>query len=165
MTPVEFYTTVLIPALNKTAKFAPKMPDSPSLRVLMMAISGQEANWDERVQIGSGEARGLFQMELTDISDIMENSATKAFLETGLDAFGIKTKTAEHLFEIITAPEGDTLAAFLARLNLWADPWPIPPYDDQDAQYEAYLRCWKPGTPRPNRWPGIYGQALATVMA
>ena len=161
----EFYDAVLVPALNKTASFAPEMVRNRSLKVLMTAISGQEANWTERVQVPGGFARGLFQMQLNDIADIMANDATSGIFDLGMKAFGIKTQTAEHLFNLIETPEGDVLAAFLARLNLYADPKPIPPADIQQAMWEYYLATWRPGMENWKRWEGVYGQALSAVPA
>ena len=163
MSPEEFYTTVLTPALNKMAKFAPQLTNNRSLQVLMMSISGQEANWTERVQIPSGEAHGLFQMQINDIEDIIANPETAALFELGMKAWGVKTITADHLFELLAVPEGDSLAVLLARLNLWANPDPLPPADDEQGLWEYYLQTWRPGAPVPSRWSGVYGQSLMTV--
>jgi hypothetical protein len=163
MTPEEFYSTVLTPALKKTTKFAPELTNDRSLQVLMMSISGQEANWTERLQDPSGLAHGLFQMQLNDIEDIMANTASADIFELGMKAWGVKTVTAEHLFELLTTQEGDSLSVFLARLNLWCNPNPLPAADDQQAQFEYYLNTWRPGAPVPSRWPSVYGQSLAVV--
>ena len=102
---------------------------------------------------------------LNDIADIMANDATSGIFDLGMKAFGIKTQTAEHLFNLIETPEGDVLAAFLARLNLYADPKPIPPADIQQAMWEYYLATWRPGMENWKRWEGVYGQALSAVPA
>lgn len=159
----EFYETVLVPALNKTAKFAPQMVRNRAVEVLMTAIAGQEGNWTERLQIPSGMAHGLFQMQLDDIYDIMANPATKEIFGLGMESFGIETVTAEHLFDLIESPEGDVLAAFLARLNLYADPNPIPPADEEQSLFQYYLATWEPGAPNASRWASVYGQALSVV--
>ena len=163
MTPEEFYTTVLTPALNKVAKFAPEMPRDRSVEVLMTAISGQEANWTERSQHPGGEAHGLFQCQLNNIEDIIANPASAEFFKLAMKEFGINTTTAEHIFDILATPEGDVLAAVMARLNLWCDPNPIPPADEQQSLWQCYLRTWRPGAPNLKRWEVVYGQALSAV--
>lgn len=163
MTPEEFHTNVLMPALKKTASFAPEMPTSRGLEVLMVSISGYEANWTHRVQNPSGMAHGLFQMQLNDIEDIMANPASAKIFELGMKEWGINNQTAEHLFGILATPEGDSMAVFLARLNLWCDPHPIPAADVEADMYAYYLDTWRPGAKNPKRFSWIYGQALSAV--
>lgn len=163
MTPEEFYHTVLTPALNKIEKFAPDMPRSRALEVLMTSISGVEANWTDRAQSPSGMAHGLFQMQQNDIEDIMANPASRAIFEQGMEEWGIKTPTAEHLFGILASAEGDSMAVFLARLNLWCDPHPIPAVDVEQEMYAYYLDTWRPGVKPPARFAWAYGQALIAV--
>lgn len=163
MTPVEFYETVLVPGLNKIQRFAPQMPRSRALDVLMTAISGEEADWTERVQIGSGMAHGLFQMQLNTIELLMKNPASAKIFVAGMDDFGINTRTAEHLFEILRERRGDILAVFLARLDLWCNPKPIPFHDEEQALFEYYAETWRPRHANRRRWAEVYPQALAAV--
>lgn len=163
MSPEEFYTTVLTPGLNKTARFAPHLPRNRSVEVLMTAISGVEADWTERSQIPSGMAHGLFQMQLNTIHEIMANPASKKLWELGMDDFGINTRTAEHLFEIIAHQEGDVMAVFLARLDLWCNPHPIPFADEESLLFDYYRDTWRPGKPSAKRFSRAYGLALSAV--
>lgn len=163
MTPEEFYETVLVPGLNKIERFAPHLPRNRSIEVLMTAISGVEANWVDRSQIPSGMAHGLFQMQLNTVEEIMANPASKKLCEAMMDDFGINTRTAEHLFDIMETEHGDILAVSLARLDLWCNPHPIPPADEESSLFAYYRDTWRPAHANAQRFAWAYGQALIAV--
>lgn len=163
MTPEEFHTSVLIPALHKTAKFAPQMPHTRELEVLMTAISGVEANWTEREQIPSGMAHGLFQMQLNAIEDIIANPASAGIFKLGMEEWGIEAQTPEHLFDLLTTPQGDSLSVFLARLLLWCNPKPIPFHDEEATLFQYYVETWRPGLPNAKRFAVVYAETLSVV--
>jgi len=165
MTPEEFYTRVLTPGLSKIARFAPEMPRNRGVEVLMTSIAGTESDWADRVQIPSGMAHGLFQMQLNTIEEIMVNPASRAIFELGMDDFGINTRTAEHLFEIIAHPAGDVMAVFLARLDLWCNPNTIPFADEEALLFAYYRDTWRPLRADARRFSWAYGQALSIVPA
>jgi len=163
MTPEEFYTKVLTPGLNKIGRFAPHIPRNRGVEVLMTSIAGTESNWTFRSQIPSGMARGLFQMQLNTIEDIMANPASKKLWELGMDDFGINTRTAEHLFGIIGHPEGDTMAVFLARLDLWCNPHPIPFADEEALLFAYYKDTWRPAHADRHRFALRYAETLPVI--
>jgi len=165
MTPEEFYTKVLKSGLDKVARFAPQLPRNRGVEVLMMSIAGTESNWTDRVQIPSGAAHGLFQMQLNTIEEIMANPASKALFELGMDDFGINNRTAEHLFGIIATIQGDHMAVFLARLDLWCNPHPIPFADEEELLFAYYRDTWRPAHADRHRFALRYAQALPVVPA
>jgi hypothetical protein len=54
----------------------------------------------------------------------------------------------------------DVLAAAFARLLLWTDACPLPALGDWAGGWDYYLRTWRPGKPKPDKWPGLYRQAV-----
>ena len=161
----EFYHNVLTPGLVKAAMFAPELAADRSLDVLMTTIAGQESDWTYLVQEDGGAAHGLFQMQENDIQDIMTNLVSEKLFVAGMDDFGINTRTAAHLWDILSTTAGESLSVFLARLNLWCDPRPIPAYDDQTALFEYYSATWRPARPNFKRWQMVYGLAMTAVPA
>lgn len=58
----------------------------------------------------------------------------------------------------------DVLAAGVARLLLYTDPYALPPLGDMQGAWVLYAkRCWRPGKPHIETWPGYYRQALEYV--
>lgn len=163
MTPTEFYETVLVPGLNKTAKIAPHLPRTRSLEVLMTSIAGEESNWTERVQISSGMAHSLFQIQENTINDIIENPASAELFVAGMDDFGMNVRTAKHLFDIMAEPKGDVLSVFLARLDLWCNPRPIPAHDLEGPLFQYYAETWRPAHANKKRWAVVFAEAIAVV--
>ena len=102
-------------------------------------------------------------MQLNTIEDIIANPASANLWELGMADFGINTRTAGHLFEIMATPKGDTLAVFMARLDLWCNPHPLPPWDDEQAQFAYYRDTWRPAHANAKRFAVVYGQALGVV--
>lgn len=163
MTAAEFHKTILSPALDQIGKFAPKLTRSRSLEVLMLATAGQESHWTERVQIPSGMAHGFFQQQLNDIEDIIKNPATSLLFKMGTKAYLLGNVTAQQVFDLLAHPAGDFFSVFMARLNYWANPTPIPPYDETEGQYQYYLDTWRPGAPSRKRWEEVHSEAMQAV--
>lgn len=58
----------------------------------------------------------------------------------------------------------DVLAAGVARLLLYTDPFALPKLGDVQGAWMLYKeRCWRPGKPHIETWPGYYRQALEYV--
>lgn len=165
MTPEVFYETVLTRGLDKAAGFAPELGMTRGLSVLMTTIAGVESNWEDLVQIRGGEAHGLFQQEEGDIALVIKNPASEHLFDLGMDDYGINTRTAEHLWDILATPEGMNLSVFLARLNLWCNPNPLPAFDEEGPMFQYYLDTWRPSLPSYTRWQHCYGLALSAVPA
>jgi len=159
MTPDTFFTRVVQPTLRWMAD-SPGLaiPATDSARVLLMAIAGQESRWAARRQIG-GPARSYWQFELGGgVAGLFRVApgqlrAVCAACDVAFDAATVFEAMAWH----------DTLACAMARLLLWTDPAPLPAVGDKDMGWQYYLRCWRPGVPHPESWPGLYDQSLAAI--
>lgn len=157
MSPTDFLTQVLMPGLawlEQTVGAVP--PPSKEARLLMLAIAGQESNWDDLQQSGGGPGRGFFQMEPPTCRDILENPASDMLATKVCMALTI---VPSRVYEsLIVVP---TVAVAFARLDLWCDPYPLPAYGDEAHSWHYYNTCWRPGKPRPADWPRVYAQAFA----
>lgn len=163
MTPDGFYADLLNPTLDEIAEFAPMMTRNRALRVLMTSIAGQESNWEHRVQIPSGMAHSLFQIEEATIPLIIANPASKELFTVGMDHFQIQDRSAPALFDLMADEAGDKVSVLFARLLLWCNPKPIPYEDEEQALFKYYRETWRPKHAVWARWPVVYGQAMMVV--
>lgn len=110
-------------------------------RVMLVAITGQEADAQFRRQHGNGPARGLWQFErLGGVAGVLSHRASIRLAEALCEWRGVEASTtAVHA----ALERDDVLAAGFARLLLWTDPRPLP--NDWDAGMLYYLRNWRPG--------------------
>lgn len=149
--------TVINPALGWLATRGVKSDDKA--RVMLLAITGQEADCQYRRQHGNGPARGLWQFErLGGVAGVLSHKASMAHAEAACAARGVEpTATAAQA----ALERDDWLAAVFARLLLWTDPRALP--DAEDAGWACYLRNWRPGKPHPERWPENWRLAREAV--
>ena len=59
----------------------------------------------------------------------------------------------------------DALATAFARLNLWRLPNALPGRQDEMAGWDQYIRVWKPGRPRPEKWPESFKRGWDLALA
>ena len=149
----------------------PKTCDSPAARAMLVAIALQESRLAHRWQVlqggGKGPARGLLQFE----------SGTRAS-RGGVWGVYLHPASADLLRTLCTArsvpcdPQAiwraietdDVLAAGVARLLIYTDPLKLPALGDAVGAWQLYAhRCWRPGKPHPETWPGYYAQALEAI--
>lgn len=159
MNPALFYRRIGQPTLLMMAEMPDiKLPVSDKASVLLMAIAGQESNWQHRRQIG-GPARGFWQFEkFGGVAEVMQKTpkqltAVCALLDIPYDITTIFEAMAWN----------DTLACVMARLLLWQDPRALPEVGDKDGAWAYYLRNWRPGAPHPAAWSALYDKAIAAV--
>lgn len=125
--------------------------------VMLMAIAGQESAWAHRRQIG-GPARSYWQFEQGGgVAGVLRHPATKGAINAVCTKIDIPCDTAT-VYEAMAW--NDTLAACMARLLLFSDPWPLPALGERDAAWRYYLDCWRPGMPHPQSWPARYAVAM-----
>ena len=161
MTPDVFLSCVVDRGL-KFLHDKQKIVVMPQARVMLVAIGGQESGWAARRQYG-GPARSYFQCERGGaIHGVMNHPASKAALQGVVSALDIPWDEAT-IYEAIAW--NDTLAVCLARLLLFTDPRPLPAIGDQTGAWDAYIRLWRPGKPKPETWPDRYGNAVRVVAA
>jgi hypothetical protein len=159
---------ILRSAINPALSLLPVNMDSDRARVEMLAAGLQESELKKRYQTvhgdpyAKGPARGLWQNERGGVQAVMTNPATR---EHAIVLCAARKRPFDVLQVHASLEYDDILAAGFARLLLWADPKPLPELDDSKAGWETYLRCWRPGKPRPDDWPHNHAAARAQVIA
>jgi hypothetical protein len=153
MTPKDLLTTCVDPALALLATLT-GIPANDQARVLIMAISGEEDDWEARRQIG-GPARSLWQFE--EGGGVAELFATTPKQLQAVCGYLFIPYNQNDVFEAMAW--NDTLGACMARLLLWQDPAPLPAVGDVQGGWNYYQRNWRPGAPRPAAWPANYATA------
>lgn len=154
----------------------PVIPDTEEARVMLLAISGQEADFTHRWQVfdrkrpdAMGAARGLWQFERGGgVKGVLTHERTKALAANVCRLRGV-TAMVDAVYNRLHAD--DVLAAAFARLNLWWHPKPLPAVGDVQAAFDLYIDIWRPGAwARGNttqkeqlrrKWAGYYADALA----
>lgn len=157
--------TISESAITPALALLPARMDSPSARVMLLAIGLQESRFTHRQQIG-GPARGFWQFEKGTrasrggVWGVYLHAASKGQLAALCKARSVACDPDA----IYSALEyDDVLAAGVARLLLWTDPKALPTIGDADAGWSLYLGTWRPGRPHPQTWPALYAQAMAAV--
>lgn len=163
MTPGAALRDAVAPALD----LLPAQLDTKRARVMILAAGLQESDLFARRQLGDGPARGLWQFELGTpasrggVWGIYLHAGTKEMLR----ALCVARKLPFSPRSIHAALEfDDILAAGCARLLLFADPRPLPSETDVESAWQCYLRCWRPGLPRPEHWLANHADARAAVL-
>lgn len=127
----------------------PKFSKNPSkVYAALLAIGLQESLLVHRYQVlnqkdKKGPARGLWQFERGGgVIGVMRHSASAAACRSICQQRGVTFDS----YEIWKALEyDDVLAAALARLLLYTDPFPLPELNNTDGLWNCYLRVWRPG--------------------
>jgi len=138
-------------------------PASDDARRLLLAIALQESGLTARYQHSPAEepgpARGWWQFECAGgTAGVLSHKASASLAAAVCDALFVVPQAAA----VWRALEGNgLLAACFARLLAYTDPAPLPT-NEQDA-WDLYMRCWRPGAPAPERWPGCWQAAVAAV--
>jgi hypothetical protein len=156
MTPQEFHTRILLPAI---AVFPFK--DSAESRALLLAIAGQESFWTDRLQEAGGPARGFWQFEMGGaVKGVYNHPASAPILKQFCKDWEIEFNIAA-IYEAIAWC--DALAYACARLLLWTDREPLPVIGQINASWVYYIRNWNPGKPIQITWPARYVSA-STIL-
>ena len=137
------------------------LANSPEARVMLLATGYQETKFLTRVQYGDGPAHGFWQFEQGGgVKGVCQHhlTTTQAQLicrarDCSFDPRAVWAQLAHD----------DILAAAFARLLLFTDSAPLPALGDAEGAWACYLRCWRPGKPRPGDWAEGYQKALALV--
>lgn len=170
ISPVTMLRDIILPAL----KLLPQAMSSERAQVLLVAISGQESNWNHRWQVVDlnrpekrGPARGLWQFELgakgtgAGVWGVVEHQASRYWLAQVCAARGVPFN-ARAIWLALEAD--DILAACVARLLLFTDPKVLPAITDPDGAWKLYrFRTWRPGRPHPEKWHAYHAAAVTAV--
>lgn len=148
--------------INPALAMLPGHMDSPQSRVMLLAIGLQESRFEHRRQMGNGPARGFWQFEQGGgVKGCVNHAASAPYLRQLCTARGVAFNAPAIWLAI---EHDDVLAAGLARLLLFTDPYKLPAVTDQGGAWELYAdRCWRPGKPHPETWPKYHAQARAFV--
>ena len=158
--------SILHTAIDPALRLFPPAMDNDRVRVCLLAIGLQESGFIARFQRTSdpnihGPAEGYWQNELGGVSAVMGNTVTRDLALSLCSSLGMPFDASQ----VHSALEhNDVLAAGFARLLLYADPHPLPDVDDANGAWATYLRCWRPGKPRPADWPANHAAARSQVM-
>lgn len=155
---------ILRTAVNPALSLLPPRMDSEAARVMLLAITMQEAEATHRVQFGGGPAHGLWQMEEGGgVRGVMQHPSSRDYARA-VCATRRQPFLTHSVWEAL--PHDDILAAAFARLLLWTDFRPLPGVDASDGEtWDYYERNWRPGKPRPEDWPANHAAARAQVIA
>jgi hypothetical protein len=162
--------------IDPALKLLPEKMDSPEARVMLLTIGLQESGFRNRRQIvmltdrggnpvarPMGPAKSFWQAERGGgmVRGVRTHPATARYAAILYRA----RKVAARDVSIWNAIErDDILAAGLARLLLYSDPYRLPALGHTQLAWELYCqRTWKPGKPRRDTWDGYYQRALDFV--
>ncbi len=135
----------------------PRKFASQSATVLLLAVSGIEANWTARAQVG-GPAHGLWQFEKGGgVRGVLAHPASAAVARAVCQHQGVEP-TERAVYDALVTD--DVLACAFARLLLYTDPAPLPVPGQMRQSWDYYERNWRPGKPHPEKWPWVYQQAI-----
>lgn len=154
-------------AIDPALKLLPSRMDSPEARVQILAIGLQESGFLYRRQIDSqghptGPAKSFWMGEKGGgmVRGVRRHPATRDFATALYAVRGVRRLD----FSIWNAIEhDDVLAAGLARLLLFTDPYKLPTLGHSESAWELYYRTWKPGRPRRATWDAYYRRAVDFV--
>ncbi|MDP3978318.1 MAG: hypothetical protein Q8P85_10060 [Pseudomonas sp.] len=150
-------------AIEPALLLLPARMTSPQAEVMLLAIGLQESRFTHRRQV-KGPARSYWQAERGGgmVHGVLRHPLTRDIAVTVCDARDVQpVNEAVH----VAIEHDDVLAAALARLLLWTDPFALPELGDEHGAWDLYLRTWRPGKPHRQTWDALYAQALAAVTA
>ena len=139
--------------------------NSRDAMTIMVAIALRESDCWHKVQMSaSGKpipmlARGFWQFERDGgVAEICQHPAL-AWCRSAILDLGYEIER-DRLHEAIGYDQ--TLAAVMARGLLWIDPaaLPAPVASSVEIAYAYYIRRWRPGRPRLEKWPANWLSAV-----
>jgi hypothetical protein len=138
-------------AIPAALSLLPPAMTSREAAALLMAIAQQESDGEYRAQVG-GPARGYWMFEQGGgIHGVLAHPKTADLARTVWRALDYpNTPTAWAVYDALR--HNDVLAAAFARLLLWTLPEELPTADAPNAGWACYMRAWRPGKPRPEKW-------------
>lgn len=166
MTPELYVRLAVVPALS----LLPAPMDTPSVRAMMVAIALQETDLEHRRQLADGPARGYTQFELGitkqgkvvgGLAALLKHAKAGPLCAQVVNALDYGGATPQQLHAALE--HNDVLAAAFTRLLLWTVPWALPTAQETTKGWEQYEWAWRPGMPRPEKWPRCFARAWEVV--
>lgn len=152
--------------IDPALKLLPCGLDSLQARVMLLAIGLQESRFAYRRQIVGGQmigpAKSFWQAEKGGgmVKGVRLHAATRDLATLLYSARGVR-RLDSSIWNAIE--HDDVLAAGLARLLLYTDPYKLPALGHEQEAWELYVRTWRPGKPRRDTWNAFYTRALDFV--
>ena len=170
MTAPEFLIQILRPQLMAlTAVLGDVPPDTPEVRLQLLAEAGQESQWSE-VQRPGGSDRGAWQFLPATCGLILRHGVVGPMMRRVCAAAGIEP-TEDAVYGVILTNRLVEVA--LAVLDLAAYESPYPAIGDEEGSWKFYVAVWRPGAvmhggkraaEARTRWTGNYASALAAIQ-
>lgn len=145
-------------AIEPAFLLLPARMESAEATVMLLAIGLQESRFEHRRQI-KGPARSFWQAEKGGgmVHGVLRHPTTRKHALAVFDVRGVQP-VDEAVY--VAIEHDDVLAAALARLLLFTDPFPLPKLGDAAGAWDYYIRTWRPGRPHLHTWAALYAQAL-----
>jgi len=156
---IELLRNHIIPA---ALSLLPAKMDTPEARALLIAIALQESALKHRRQVG-GPALGLLQWELPQVGLVLRHEVVAPLARKVLSELVYEPGNPPHEHIHAAMEHNDILQCAFSRLLLWPDAAPLPKRGDVQGSLATYLRIWRPGRPRPEKWPANYVLAWNAV--
>lgn len=156
-------------ALAEAYKLLPPKLNSPEASLLVYAFGYQESSYEARQQIikkdgklvQAGPAVSWWQMEKGGgIAGVLRHEASKDMALAVCKARGVQP-TSAAVWEAMRTD--DVLGAAFARLLIYTNPHRLPKIGDSGAAWALYLNEWRPGKPKPDKWPTSYKVGMANI--
>ena len=162
MKPITLLQTAILPALAELEAMGIK--SSPLASRFLLAIALQESNISARRQVvasgaEAGPAASFWQCEQGGaVTGVLTHQAVSSKMKAICEAYNVLT-TPAGLWDAIRYQ--DIVAACVARLLIYTLPGALP--QTQDEAWAQYLSAWRPGKPKPDKWPTYWRMAGETV--
>lgn len=167
--------SVLDSVFDERRGLLPARFDGDRVRVLLVSISGQEADLRHRDQLESpggrdlvtGPALGLLQFEQGTrrsrggVWGVFLHPASRPWLQHACERAGVEFEPRAIWLAL---EHNDALAFAVARCLLLTDPRPLPDIGAVWPSWEYYNRNWRPGKPHPEVWATNYARARRIVL-
>ena len=149
---------ILTPALA----LLPPAFDTLNARRMLLACGDQETGFLTTVQYGNGPARSYWQDEEGgSVKGVLAHPKAGPMLLALCDHFGM-VHDRHAIWQALGDPALQVFAAAFNRLLLLCDAHPMP--STRADGLDCYLnRCWRPGKPHPEKWPGCWARASAAL--
>lgn len=157
-------------SIDEAFELLPEKMDSKEARLMVLAIGYQESRFEHRRQLvgnpprPTGPAKSFWQGERGGgmVHGVRRHPSTGEYAHDLYHYRGVEPADPAIWYAI---EHDDVLAAGLARLLLWSDPYKLPSIGDEDGAWKLYMRTWRPGKPHFATWSEMYRRAMADLIS
>lgn len=144
--------------IRPTLDLFPPVFQSQEAEAMLLAIGGQESNWEHRKQI-RGPAKGFYMFEENGVIGVQNHERTQKHAGDFTAKFNYKQNEVHGALE-----HNDFLSTVFARLLLWTLPYSLPKSGEKEKAWKQYTESWRPGKPHRDRWDKNWDLAWETVL-